>query len=118
MPPRLWHEDLRVLLLFPVFIRPPFKSLRVTARTPVRENVFTSKTMAKLSPEPFVFPGAANGRLYLVDRRGQALRLSRPRGFGARLDYFCPLSLAARCCSRPRTLGSDQEITQNKHLAT
>jgi hypothetical protein len=118
MPPRLRHEDLQVLLLSPVFIRPPLKSLRVTARTPVQENVFTSKTLAKLSPEPFEFPGAVNGRLRLVDRRGQALRLSRPRGSGARLDYFRPLSSATRYCSRPRTLGSDREITQNKDLAT
>jgi hypothetical protein len=37
------------------------------------KNVFTSKILAKLSLEPFEFPGAANGWLHLVDRRGQAL---------------------------------------------
>jgi hypothetical protein len=90
----------------------------VTDRTPVHKNVFASKILAKLSPELSEFPGAVNGWLHLVDRRGQALRLLRPRGSGARLDCFCPLSSTAHCCSRPRALGSDREITQNKVLAT
>jgi hypothetical protein len=66
-PLQLRHEDLRVLLLSPIFIQPLFKSLRVTARTPVRKNIFTSKILAKLSPEPFQFPRAANRWFHLVD---------------------------------------------------
>jgi hypothetical protein len=31
------------------------------------KNIFTSKILAKLSPEPFEFPGAANRWLHLVD---------------------------------------------------
>jgi hypothetical protein len=31
------------------------------------KNIFTSKILAKLSPEPFEFLGAANGWLHLVD---------------------------------------------------
>jgi hypothetical protein len=59
-PPLQRHEDLQVLLWSPIFIQPLFKSLRVTARTPVRKNIFVSKILAKLSPEPFEFPGAAS----------------------------------------------------------
>jgi hypothetical protein len=39
----------------------------VIARTPVRKNIFTSKILSKLSPEPFEFPGTANEWLHLVD---------------------------------------------------
>jgi hypothetical protein len=66
MPPRLRHEDLRVLLLSPAFIRSLFKNFQMPARTPVRKGLFTSKILAKLSREPIEFTGAANGQLRLA----------------------------------------------------
>jgi hypothetical protein len=75
-----------------------------------KEELAQPKAQLKLSPEPLEVPGAANEWLSLAVRRGQALRLLRPRGSGARLDCFTSLSLTARCCSRPLALGSDREI--------
>jgi hypothetical protein len=51
----------------------------------------------QVSPEPLEDPGVANEWLSLAVRRGQALRLLRPRGSGARLDYFVSLSPTTRC---------------------
>jgi hypothetical protein len=72
-----------------------------------KEEFARLKPQLKLSPEPLEDSGAANEWLSLAVRRGQALRLLRPRGFGARLDCFTSLSPTARCCSRPRALESD-----------
>jgi hypothetical protein len=72
------------------------------------------KPQLKLSPEPLDIPGAANEWLSLVVRRGQALRLLRPRGSEARLDSFASLSPTAHCCSRPRAFVSDREITPDE----
>ena len=68
----------------------------------------------QLSPEPSEDSGAANERLSLAIRRGQALRLLRPRGSRAQFDCFASLSSTARGCSRPRALGSDREITPDE----
>jgi hypothetical protein len=79
-----------------------------------KEEFARLKPQLKLSPEPLKDPGATNEWLSLAVRRGQALRLLRPHGSGARLDCFAPLSLTTCCCSRPRALGSDREITPDE----
>jgi hypothetical protein len=79
-----------------------------------KEEFARPKPQLKLSPEPLEVPGAANERLCLAVRRGQALRLLRPRGSGARLDCFASLSTTVCCCSRPQALGSDREITPDE----
>jgi hypothetical protein len=76
-----------------------------------KEEFARPKPQLKLSPEPLEVPGAANERLCLAVRRGQALR---PRGSGVQLDYFISLSSTARYCSRPQALGSSREIMPDK----
>jgi hypothetical protein len=60
-----------------------------------KEEFAQPKPQLKLSPEPLEVPGAANEWLSLAVRRGQALRLLRPHGSGARLDCFTSLSPTA-----------------------
>jgi hypothetical protein len=79
-----------------------------------KEEFARPKPQLKLSPEPLEVLGVANEWLSLAVRRGQALRLLRPRGSRALLDCFASLSPTARCCSRPRVLGSDREITPDE----
>jgi hypothetical protein len=46
--------------------------------------------------------------------KGPNLTTLTPLWLGARPDCFASRSLTARCCSRPRALGSDREITPDE----